>query len=97
MNIIGNQEIYCTGLGAVSPPGKTGSPNLLRMFQRTVAETTAWIDNRKVNVTYSGLALSQAGVYRVILDLPADLQPGEHEIKIAVGGVESNAVLFQSE
>ncbi len=90
-------KIYCTGLGAVSPPGKTGSPNLLRMFQRTVAETTAWIDNRKVNVTYSGLALSQAGVYRVILDLPADLQPGEHEIKIAVGGVESNAVLFQSE
>lgn len=90
-------ELYCTGLGAVSPPGRTGRPGLSMPLQRVVAETEAWVDDKPVKVTFSGLATFEAGVYVVTLDLPADLAAGKHDVKIAVGGIESNSVSFESE
>ena len=90
-------ELYCTGLGAVSPPGRTGRPGLSMPLQRVVAETEAWVDDGAVAVTFSGLATFEAGVYVVTLDLPEDLAAGQHKVKIAVGGLESNSVSFESE
>ena len=90
-------EIYATGLGAVSPPGRTGRPGLSSPLQRVVAATEAWVDEKPVKVTSSALASFEAGVYVVTLDLPEDLQPGDHEVKIAAGGHASNAVAFESE
>ena len=65
--------------------------------QNVVAETEAWVDEQPVEVTMSALASFEAGVYVVTLDLPADLEPGDHTVKIAVGGHESNSVAFVSE
>ena len=90
-------EIYGTGFGAVSPPGRTGRPGLSTPRQNVVAETEAWVDEQPVEVTTSALASFEAGVYVVTLDLPADLEPGDHTVKIAVGGQESNSVAFKSE
>lgn len=90
-------EIYGTGFGAVSPPGRTGRPGLSMPRQNVVAETEAWVDEQPVEVTMSALASFEAGVYVVTLDLPADLEPGDHTVKIAVGGHESNSVAFESE
>ncbi len=90
-------EVYGTGLGAVSPPGRTGRPGLSMPRQNVVAETEAWVDEQPVEVTMSALASFEAGVYVVTLDLPADLEPGDHTVKIAVGGHESNSVAFESE
>ncbi len=90
-------EIYGTGFGAVSPPGRTGRAGLSRPRQRVVAETEAWVDEETVTVTMSALASLEAGVYVVTLDLPADLEAGDHTVKIAVGGHESNSVAFESE
>ena len=90
-------ELFCTGLGVVSPPGRTGRPGLSQPMQRVVAETEAWVDDQVVKVTLSALVSFEAGVYVVLLDLPDDLNPGEHSVKIAVGGMESNAVPFKSE
>lgn len=90
-------EIYGTGFGAVSPPGRTGRAGLSRPRQRVVAETEAWVDEEIVTVTLSALASLEAGVYVVTLDLPADLEAGDHTVKIAVGGHESNSVAFESE
>lgn len=90
-------EIYGTGFGAVNPPGRTGRPGLTAPWQRVVAETEAWVDGRPVTVTMSGLAPVEAGVYVVTLDLPTDLAPGDHTVKVAVGGCESNSVTFKSE
>ena len=90
-------EIYGTGFGAVSPPGRTGRPGLSMPRQNVVAETEAWVDEQTVEVTLSALSPFEAGVYVVTLDLPADLQPGDHTVKIAVGGQESNSVAFESE
>lgn len=90
-------EIYGTGFGAVSPPGRTGRPGLSMPRQNVVADTEAWVDEQSVEVTMSALASFEAGVYVVTLDLPADLEPGDHTVKIAVGGHESNSVAFESE
>ena len=90
-------ELFCTGLGAVDPPGRTGRAGLTQPFQRVVGETRAWVDDREVNVRFSGLVSFEAGIYDVVLDLPEDLEPGAHSVRIAVDGVESNTVPFESE
>jgi uncharacterized protein (TIGR03437 family) len=93
----GRLEIYATGLGAVSPPGRTGRAGLSTPLQRVVAETQAWVDDQSVEVTFSGLSTFEAGVYMVTLELPEDLAAGKHEVKIAVCEQESNVVSFESE
>jgi uncharacterized protein (TIGR03437 family) len=93
----GMLAVHCTGLGAVSPAGRTGRPGDSETPQLVVATTEAWVDNREVDVTFSGLSTSEAGVYVVIVNLPADIAAGQHAIQIAAGGVRSNTVAFQSE
>ncbi len=90
-------ELFCTGLGAVSPSGRTGRPGLSQPMQRVAAKTKAWVDGEAAKVTLSALVSFEAGVYVVVLDLPGDLTPGEHSVKIAVGGMASSAVPFKSE
>ncbi len=90
-------ELFATGLGAVSPPGRTGHPGLSSPNQRVVAQTEAWVDGKPVEVTSSALAIFEAGVYRVVLTLPDDLIAGDHVVKIGAGGYESNEVPFESE
>lgn len=89
-------EVFGTGLGAVSPDGRTGRPGLSQPLQEVRGRTKAWVDDQKAKVTFSGLSEFEAGVYVVRLDLPADLEPGDHSVKIAVGGAESNTVQFTS-
>ena len=93
----GMLAVHCTGLGAVSPAGRTGRPGDSETPQLVVATTEAWVDNRRADVTFSGLSTSEAGVYVVFVSLPADLEPGQHTIQIAAGGVRSNVAAFRSE
>ena len=90
-------ELSGTGLGAVSPTGRTGRPGLAQPPQQVVAEMTAWVDDQEAEVTFSGLSEFEAGVYVVRLDLPSELEPGDHSVRIAVGGTESNTVPFKSQ
>ena len=66
-------------------------------LQTVNGETTAWVDGQEVKVRSSALATLEAGVYRVVLELPEDLEPGMHEVRIAVDGVESNTITFVSQ
>jgi len=90
-------KIHCTGLGAVSPAGRTGLAGDSETPQLVVATTQAWIDNRTVEVEFSGLSTSETGVYEVIVVLPSDLTVGEHEVQIAADGLRSNTVVFQTQ
>lgn len=90
-------EVFGTGLGAVTPPGRTGRGGLSAPSQSVNGETTAFVDGEAVTVKSSTLTPFEAGVYRVIIELPDDLQPGTHELRIAVSGIESNAVEFVSQ
>lgn len=87
---------YCTGLGRVNPPGRTGSPSLEQPPQRVLARMEGWIDGEPVPVRFSGLAPNEVGVYAVQLDLPENLRPGDHTLRIAVAGYSSNQVAFES-
>lgn len=93
----GPLEVFGTGFGAVTPAGRSGLPGLEEPKQRVIAETRAWIDGREVEVVASELAQWEAGVYKVVLTAPADLDPGRHRVVLSVGAVESNEVEFQSE
>ncbi len=90
-------KIHCTGLGAVSPSGRTGVAGDSETPQLVVATTAAWIDYRTVEVEFSGLSTLEAGVYEVIVLLPSDLTAGEHRLQIAADGIRSNAVVFETE
>lgn len=90
-------EVYGTGLGPVSPPGRTGLPGLSLPPQEVAGATTAWVDDQEVEVRSSKLASFEAGVYVVVMELPEDLALGMHQVKIAVDDVESNSVSFESQ
>lgn len=90
-------EAYATGLGAVTPTGRTGFPGSSLPPQIVDGETEAWVGDAEVTVRSSVLASFEAGVYKVVVVLPADLEPGTHDFKIAVDGVESNTVSFELE
>lgn len=90
-------KIHCTGLGAVSPAGRTGLAGDSETPQLVVATTLAWIDYRMVEVEFSGLSTSKPGVYEVIAVLPEDLPAGAHQVQIAADGVRSNPVVFVTE
>ena len=88
-------EIQGTGMGQVDPSGRTGFAGQLAPVQNVVATTRAWIDGSEADVEASKLSVLEAGVYVVLVDLPDSLGPGEHKVKIEVGGRESNEVTFQ--
>ena len=90
-------ELYCTGLGPVSPEGRTGKPGTSQPVQRVEGEVEAWVDDVAADVSFSILATFEAGVYVVALELPDDLAAGEHTVRIAVDGMESNVVRFVSQ
>ena len=90
-------EAFATGLGPVTPTGRTGFPGSSLPPQSVDGETKAWVGDREVTVRSSALASLEAGVYKVVVELPADLEPGTHDFKIAVDGVVSNTVTFESE
>ena len=89
-------EVYGTGLGAVDPVGRTGFGGQLIPVQSVVETTRAWIDDQEAEVKASKLAVLEAGVYVVLIELPDSLASGEHTVKIEVGGRESNEVTFDS-
>lgn len=89
-------EADCTGLGAVSPPGRTGLPGFETPLQRVSAKTEAWVDAVPAEVSFSGLSPAEAGVYVVRVKLPDDLRAGSHLLTVAVADRRSNPVAFES-
>ncbi len=90
-------EAYATGLGAVTPTARTGFPGSSLPLQSVDGETKAWVGDQEVTVRSSALASFEAGVYKVVVELPDDLEAGTHDFKIAVDDVESNTVNFESD
>lgn len=88
--------LYCTGLGAVSPPGRTGRPGLDYPVQEVVARIRAWIDGETANVAGCALDNEDVGFYEVLLRLPSGLSAGSHSVWISADGQASNRVQFES-
>ena len=88
--------LYCTGLGAVSPPGRTGRPGLAHPLQEVVARIRAWIDGESAGVAACALDTEEVGFYKILLRLPSGLSAGSHSVWISADGQASNRVRFES-
>jgi uncharacterized protein (TIGR03437 family) len=84
--------IYCTGLGPVKIPVKSGdiSPSVAPLAE-TVYLPTVNIAGVPAFVAYSGLAPSFVGLYQVNVQVPAGLPTGSQPLQIVTLGVASNA------
>jgi uncharacterized protein (TIGR03437 family) len=85
-------QIYCTGLGAVSPvpadgmaaPGAASTTNTL----------TATVGGVPAAVAYSGLAPGFVGLYQVNLQVPAGVASGNQPVILTIGGASSAIALL---
>ena len=86
-------EIYCTGLGAVSPAGVTGDAAGSSPLSMTLLQPFVTIGGVNATVSFSGLAPGYAGLYQVNAQVPAGAAPdGAVPVVLTIGGVASNMV-----
>ena len=79
-------QIYCTGLGAVSPAPADGAA---AGASTTVATATVTIGGVSAPVAYSGLAPGFVGLYQVNAQVPSGLSSGNQPVIIMVNGNSS--------
>jgi uncharacterized protein (TIGR03437 family) len=63
--------IYCTGLGAVSPPVAAGAPAPASPLSTTVNPVAVQIGGQSAHVMFAGLTPGSAGLYQVNAVVPA--------------------------
>ena len=85
--------IYCTGLGAVTPPTTTGAVPASPPPQ-TVVSPSVLIDGQTMTPSWAGLAPGFVGLYQVNAQVPATLTTGSHRLQLVVNGAASNTVTF---
>jgi uncharacterized protein (TIGR03437 family) len=86
-------EVYCTGLGAVSPTVATGAAPSGTNLSHTVLTPTATVGSLPATVLFSGLTPGIAGLYVVDIQIPDTVQTGDAvPIALTIGNVVSNTV-----
>jgi uncharacterized protein (TIGR03437 family) len=85
--------IYCTGLGVVTPPVRTGAPAPSQPLSRTVSATTVTIGGKAADVLFAGLTPGYFGLYQVNATVPLSVQPGDAvPVVVSLAGQTSPAV-----
>jgi uncharacterized protein (TIGR03437 family) len=84
-------SIYCTGLGAVSPPAQTGATPPDPPSQ-TVIPVQISIGGVAAQVLYQGVAPGFPGLYQVNAQIPAGTPSGAQPLQIIQNGAASNTV-----
>ena len=84
--------IFCTGLGATSPPFSSGERAPLSPLFTVVTPVTATVDGLPAPVLFNGLAPGLVGLYQVNVQIPAGVSSGEVDLVLTQGGVNSNTV-----
>jgi uncharacterized protein (TIGR03437 family) len=85
-------EIYCTGLGAVSPSPGTGNAAASGTLSSTLLSPTVTIGGIAAAVMFSGLTPGAAGLYQVNVRIPDGVGAGDQPVVLTIGGVPSNSV-----
>jgi uncharacterized protein (TIGR03437 family) len=87
--------VYCTGLGAVTPPGTTGSLASSTTLSYSNAASTVMVGNAPAQVAFSGLAPALVGLYQVNFTVPSATPSGANSVVLTVNGVASNTAMLQ--
>ena len=86
-------EVYCTGLGTVTPTVADGAAPGSSPLSQTTRTATAMIGGLPATVLFSGLTPGIAGLYVVDVQIPLSVQTGNAvPITLTIGGVTSNTV-----
>jgi uncharacterized protein (TIGR03437 family) len=81
-------QIYCTGLGATSPPSVTGQA---AVSGTAVIVPTVTVGGLAAALQYAGVAPGFVGLYQVNVSIPASVTPGSAvPVVITQNGVASN-------
>jgi uncharacterized protein (TIGR03437 family) len=79
--------IFCTGLGAVSPPVPDGAAATASPLSKTVATPTVTIGAQQAQVTFSGLAPGFVGFYQIDAIVPSGVTPGNQvPVVVSIAG-----------
>jgi uncharacterized protein (TIGR03437 family) len=82
--------LYCTGLGAVTPPGVTGALASSTTLSRTNLSPTVTVGTTTANVAFSGLAPALVGLYQINFTVPDSTPSGSVSVVVSMNGVSSN-------
>jgi uncharacterized protein (TIGR03437 family) len=88
----GRLQIWATGLGKVSPDGRTGIPAPHDNPPAVVAQVRAYLDRSPLQVTRATLVPDFVGFYLIEVQLPAIVNAGTSDLYISADGQESNHV-----
>jgi uncharacterized protein (TIGR03437 family) len=83
-------EIFCTGLGQVSPAATAGTPASTTTLSHTANTVMATIGGQDAQVAFAGLAPGFVGLYQVNAVVPAGIAPSSSvPLVLKVGGASS--------
>jgi uncharacterized protein (TIGR03437 family) len=86
-------QIYCTGLGAVTPTLTAGSPGATSApFNNTVVTPTVMIGGTSVVPQFSAMAPGFVGLYQVNAQVPMGVTGSAVTLQVSAGGQTSNTV-----
>jgi uncharacterized protein (TIGR03437 family) len=84
-------QIYCTGLGAVTNAPPDGTPAAANPLSATMLTPQVTIGGVNAQVTFSGLAPGQVGVYQINAQLPSTVTSGDAvPLTVKMGNAISN-------
>ncbi len=87
--------IYCSGLGAVTPPLVAGTATPLTFLTTTVDTLTATIGGKPAVVMFSGLTPGSSGLYQVNAVVPDGLPSSDTTpLQLTISGQRSAIVTF---
>jgi uncharacterized protein (TIGR03437 family) len=85
--------IYCTGLGAVSPPVAAGAAAPLTSLTSTPIQATVTLGGKPAQVFFSGLTPGYSGLYQVNVQVPSGITPGANvPVVVSISGASSPSV-----
>jgi uncharacterized protein (TIGR03437 family) len=86
-------EIFCAGLGEVSPAVADGEAAPVSTLSRTVAPVAVTIGGQPAQVQFAGLAPGFVGLYQVNVPVPSGVAPGSNvPVVITAAGFSSPTV-----
>jgi uncharacterized protein (TIGR03437 family) len=76
-------QIYCSGLGTVTPPVTTGAAASTTTLSNTDSAVAVYIDGVSAQALFSGLAPGFGGLYQINVTIPTGLSTGDHTLEIS--------------